>query len=282
MRQALPFLLVGAAVLAGCSQAPQAPAEVLIESAPPEEIRSGDAEAPAAAVFDAAGTTRGHIAGIVVDEAIRPIAGALVRLPGMNMERPTERDGSFGFVDLYPGPYYITVEAAGYRPADALLEVRPEEFTRAKVVLTAVPPPEPYHVTQAFEGFADVTGDPFTGSGAVLCRMCEFDFYLERQGLAAVILEAAFATPSEGDQFWFRFSPYDDTSYDARIDDGYADDPLRIEVHDADLGEEDRFTLFTEPMSFPAPKASQRFAVFVTAFYNEPPPTGWSLVAGST
>lgn len=278
-------VVVLAALLAGCSDPPAAQAEIVIESSSAEEIRSGaDAlgEAPATAVFEKAASTRGHIAGVVVDEAIRPLEGAIVRLPGMNMERPTERDGSFGFVDLYPGPYYLTIEKDGYDMAEAMLEVRPEEFTRAKVVLAAIPPPEPYRVLQAFDGFADVTGDPYTGSGTLLCRMCEFDFYLERQGLTGVVLEAAFSTPPEGAQFWHRFSPYGNGYSQSRISDGYQDDPLRVEVQDADLGDGNRFSLFIEPMSFPAPGANQGFQVFVTGFYNEPVPTGWSFVNGDT
>src|SRR5690242_11814314 len=129
-------LLVAATVLSGCSSAPHAPAEIVVQSQPgpdaPNEVRSN---ATAAANVDPPKPkTRGHIAGVVVDEAIRPIAGAKVRLPGLDLERTTDRDGAFGFVDLLPGPYYITFNATGYYPAQTVLEVKDDEFTRAKVV----------------------------------------------------------------------------------------------------------------------------------------------------
>src|ERR1041385_7398226 len=99
------------AVLAGCSGSPRAPAEILVQSDPQsgtDEVHSGNGTVPAATAPPP--KTRGHIAGVVVDEAIRPIAGAKVRLPGMDLARTTDRDGAFGFVDLLAGPYYRSEE----------------------------------------------------------------------------------------------------------------------------------------------------------------------------
>src|SRR5688500_17265416 len=104
---ALPLL---AAVLAGCSGSPSSPGEIGVESQPPEAVRSNETMA---ALFTPSPKTRGHLAGVVVDEAIRPIEGAQVRLPGLDLERKSDRDGSFGFVDLHPGPYFLTVNASG-------------------------------------------------------------------------------------------------------------------------------------------------------------------------
>src|SRR5688500_6733156 len=124
MRGAFPAaLLLLSALLAGCGAAPAAPAEVVIESKPAEEILSDDPAQPVEAVFTPAPKTRGHIAGVVVDQAIRPIEGARVRLPGLDLERVTDRDGSFGFVDLHPGPYFIQANATGFLDAEAVLHV---------------------------------------------------------------------------------------------------------------------------------------------------------------
>src|ERR1041385_3723032 len=104
-------VLVLAAVLAGCSGSPSAPAEVLVQSQPQpgaEEVHSSNGTA--AAALAPPPKTRGHIAGVVVDDAIRPIAGAKVKLPGMDLAPTTDRDGAFGFVDLLPGPYYRSEE----------------------------------------------------------------------------------------------------------------------------------------------------------------------------
>ncbi|HUR25626.1 MAG TPA: carboxypeptidase-like regulatory domain-containing protein [Candidatus Thermoplasmatota archaeon] len=276
MRGVIALLLVlVCAFLAGCSGAPAAPAEVLIESKPPEEVRSNEG---AEAVFTPSPKTRGHIAGVVVDEAIRPVEGASVHLPGLDLERTTDRDGSFGFVDLHPGPYFITVHAAGYYDAEAVLEVGEDQFTRAKVILTAVPPPEPYRVLQSFEGYTDLTSDPIFGFS--LCSVCEFDFYVDRPGLAAVILEAAYQGGASTSGFHYYFYSAGESYYSANTT-GSSGNPLRVEVRDGDLPPgEDHFRLTLEPESFPVPEQSKRFDVYVTAFYNEPPPNGWSFVNG--
>lgn len=271
----LSFLLLASSLLAGCSGGPGAPAEVVVESKPQEEVHSNET---VAAVFTPGSKTRGHLAGVVVDEAVRPIAGALVRLPGLDLERRSDRDGSFGFVDLHPGPYFITVNATGYYPAEAVLEVKTEEFTRAKVILTAVPPPEPYHVTQSFDGFADVTdNDVFTWG--FVCGSCSFDFYVDRPALRAVVFEAVPDNAAAGDGFQHWLSGTNG-SRSQTLSSGSSEAPMRLELRDGDLGDGDRFQLDVYPTSFPAPETSKGFQVFVTAFYNQPPPTGWSLVRG--
>ena len=272
------------AALAGCSEGPRAPADIVIQSAPPEEIRSGEealGQSPATEVFEKSASVRGHIAGVVVDEAIRPIQGAVVRLPGMNMERATEQDGSFGFVDLYPGPYYLTVEMGGFYKAEAMLEVKSEEFTRAKVVLAAIPPPEPYHVTMKFDGFAEATDsalDPFRLG--FLCTKCDFEVYLDRPGLREVVVEAVLESGTSSNGFTYDLAHYeccDSAAY------GTSGHPLLLPVKAKDLGaeDEDRFWIHMYPTSSPAPEMSKRFQVFVTTFYNGEAPTGWSFVNGS-
>src|SRR5687767_10257567 len=78
----------------------------------------GDSEDPAAGVdFDEleleATATTGVIRGIVVDEAIRPVAGAEVgtTLPdGAGARNTTSADdGAFGFDGLPPGTYFLTI-----------------------------------------------------------------------------------------------------------------------------------------------------------------------------
>lgn len=278
MRVPLPLsaVLLAGVLLAGCSSpGPSVPAEVLVESKPPEEVRSSDEEA-VPAVFEPAAKTRGHLAGVVVDEAIRPLEGAKVRLPGMDLERISDRDGSFGFVDLHPGAYFLTVEMEGYYPAEAMLEVTTEEFTRAKVILAAIPPPEPYHVTQSFEGYTELTGDPLFGGFGLLCTACDFDFYVDRAGLHTVIVEATSGSTVEGDGFYVTLR--DDSTY---LVSENQPDPARIELRDDDLGLGEKFELHVEPSTL-VPATARRFQVFVTAFYNEEPPLGWSFVAGDT
>lgn len=100
-RPALAALSIVALLLAGCS--------------------SGD---PPAASDDAPGATdlgleatetTGLIRGIVVDEAIRPLANATVTLVGdVPVRQTTGSDGAFGFDGLAPGTYFLKVAKLGY------------------------------------------------------------------------------------------------------------------------------------------------------------------------
>lgn len=277
---ALVLLSLLSPLLAGCSS-PQAPAELIVQSRPVEEVTSDNTTSPIAAIPKAG--TRGHFVGVVVDEAIRPLAGAEVRLPGLDLTRTTDRDGSFGFNDLYPGPYYVVANMTGYYGAEAIVKVDADEFSRAKFVLKAIPPPDPYHVIQSFAGFADLTNDPVTTAmfGSIFCNSCEFDFYLDQTGLRAVIIEAMFDSPDAGNShsFGYYFGAYDDYYYSRAVS-GEGGDPLRFEVRGDDLEGEGHYALTLEPTTFPLPEQSKSFQVFVTAFYNQFPPNGWSFVGG--
>ena len=274
---ALLFLLL-AALLAGCSGGgPKAPAEIVVNSTPlPEEneVRSNES---VPAVFTPSPKTRGHIAGVVVDEAIRPIEGAKIHLPGLDLERVSDRDGSFGFVDLHPGPYFITINATGFMPAEAVLEVQEDKFTRAKVILTRIPPPDPYHVTQSFEGYADFSEVEPNFVYGLSCGQCDFDLYIDRPGLKEVIIEAYLENAVQGDGFRYDLSDSDCCSY---YTSGSGGTPLRVQVRSEDLGEGDHFDLGIYPTAFPVPEQGKRFQVFVTAFYNEVAPTGWAIANG--
>src|SRR5688572_21153311 len=55
--------------------------------------------------------TRGILVGVVVDEAIRPIAEAKVALNaggGAPMEKTTDAEGRFAYGDLEPGTYFLS------------------------------------------------------------------------------------------------------------------------------------------------------------------------------
>jgi Carboxypeptidase regulatory-like domain len=272
MRPVAPLLAL-AILLAGCSQGPAAPAEIIVESKPIEEVTS---DTPVQAVFTPSPKSRGHIAGVVVDEAIRPIENATVRLPGLDLERPTDRDGSFGFVDLHPGPYYVLIEREGYYAAEATVEVAADEFTRVKVVLKAIPPPDPYRVMQSWDGYAEVTQmDTLFFVWGLFCTVCEFEAYVDPVGLHDIVLEAVLDSGAASNGFTFRVSQGE--FYAA----GKQGNPMLFQRKVADLDpNEDLFTTYIEPTSFPVPETGKSFQVFLTAFYNEDPPVGWSFVAG--
>lgn len=131
--------LVVALVLAGCSGDPK-PSST--DGAPEPE-------------FDVEATdTTGVIRGIVVDTAIRPLAGVLVNLTtGPSMT--TGDDGAFGFEGLEPGTYFIHAAKPGFSSTQASTDVvagvdAPEML---KVQLIPDPVQQPYIESYSFQGF---------------------------------------------------------------------------------------------------------------------------------
>src|SRR5688572_2997273 len=85
-------------LLAGCSSSPEG------DGAGPDFSDLG---------LDASDTT-GLIRGIVVDDAIRPVAGANVTLTPGGQTARTTANGTFGFDGLAAGSYFLAVELYGY------------------------------------------------------------------------------------------------------------------------------------------------------------------------
>lgn len=117
---------------------------------------------PAEPAFEELGlqatATTGVMRGVVVDEAIRPIAGAKVSLTGgTERETTTGAEGIFGFSGLQPGPYFVQVAKPGFVTAQASAEVVAgvAEPPIVKVLLTADPTTAPYVTTYLFEGFIE-------------------------------------------------------------------------------------------------------------------------------
>ncbi|MHB1261449.1 MAG: carboxypeptidase-like regulatory domain-containing protein [Thermoplasmatota archaeon] len=134
-------LLLSLVLLAGCSQSPPA--------GPAEPV--ADFEALELAATD----TTGVIRGIVVDEAIRPIGNATIRLTPGEQEARTGDGGTFGFDGLEPGTYFLRVERRGYNSTQTSTEVIAgvAEPAIVKVLLGLNPIATPYVEALAFNGF---------------------------------------------------------------------------------------------------------------------------------
>lgn len=99
--------------------------------------------------------TTGVIRGLVVDPAIKPVAGATVTLAGTPQTATTGEDGLFGFEGLAPATYFLQVEKRGYRTSQQSAEVIAgvAEPAITKVLLLADPSQLPYLVVQSYEGY---------------------------------------------------------------------------------------------------------------------------------
>jgi hypothetical protein len=133
-------ILLTLAFLAGCTQPPAAETDPL-------------------AGFDdldlAATATTGIIRGIVVDEAIRPVANASVTLTPGDKGTTTTLGGAFGFEGLEPGTYFLRVERLGYNATQTSTEVVAgvAEPPIVKILLTTNLEDLPYVEVLQFSGF---------------------------------------------------------------------------------------------------------------------------------
>lgn len=104
-----------------------------------------------------ASDTTGVIRGVVVDEAIRPLAGVLVEVRGADaaVNRTTGDDGFFGFDDLAPGTYFVAAQKAGFAAQQTSVEVEAgvEEPPVVKILLIADASTLPYVTLHQWEGY---------------------------------------------------------------------------------------------------------------------------------
>jgi hypothetical protein len=99
--------------------------------------------------------TTGIIRGVVVDEAVRPVANATIRLTPGDARTTSTADGLFGFANLAPGTYFLAVTRPGYNPVQASTDVVAgvAEPPIVKVLLTANATLAPYVDALRFQGF---------------------------------------------------------------------------------------------------------------------------------
>lgn len=137
MVRGLPLVVLAFLVLAGCSQAPK---------------HSQSDAVPGVAVQ--ATRTTGVIRGLVVDAAIRPLAGATLHLRPGNATATTNQAGSFGFQGLAPGTYFLTASRRGYTTVQQSVDVAAnvDEPAPVRLQVEQLPSQRPYHDVIHFRG----------------------------------------------------------------------------------------------------------------------------------
>jgi hypothetical protein len=119
----------------------------------------------------------GAIRGIVVDERIRPVAGASVKLTG-GLERTTTSDdqGRFVFSGLTPGTYFLTVTSPAHKEVQSSADVVAglEEPPLVRVQLERLFQQDPYSVQVTREGFFECSQ---AGAGLYASSNCVYDPY---------------------------------------------------------------------------------------------------------
>lgn len=83
-----------------------------------------------------------HIEGVVVDDAITPLANATITVVGTNLTASSDVDGRFSIEVPEPGIYVLRVTQAGHIPQETEVNVADaEELVQVKLTPIAVPVP---------------------------------------------------------------------------------------------------------------------------------------------
>jgi hypothetical protein len=303
----LACLLLTAFTLSGCSGGNETP-----ESSRAEELAEG---APEIVVTE----TTGGIRGVVVDEAVRPIAGATVEVVGTDKKMVTDETGLFSFSGLEAGPYFIKASHPLYDVQQQSAEVAAGVANPApvKILLTRVVLQDPYIQTLKYDGFIVCSANAVVpGVGGLLSEECgegvgvpctvpppvgcqrvggqgnnnvQFDFTIGA-GAKTIIVEKAWEPTSDAGKALYSpiatewsCLPTCSGNYLGEMD---GESPIYAAMSNDTFEEEvvpdeTIISVFTwASPSYSGTVLNQKYTDFVTVFYGLPAPEGWSLVNG--
>ncbi len=161
MRSIAAILLLIAIAFSGCSEASEVPPNVEGPTKAEEGLQATD--------------STGVIRGVVVDDAIAPLAGVTVSIKALELSATTLDDGSFGFADLEPGVHVLQASKPGYTTTQstATVEAAIDKPPIVRIQLPLAPGTAPYIVPYQFDGIMTCSfeaGAPGVGSlGGNVC-----------------------------------------------------------------------------------------------------------------
>lgn len=212
----------------------------------------------------------GAISGIVVNDAIYPIAGANVSLRGLGRGIDTDSNGRFVFERVPPGLWVAVVHKDGHLEGLGTLNVKSGDVAKAVLMAKRVPYVAPYHQTVEFQTFAS--------ANAFIDGRPEYVVGLDGN-VQDVIVEALWSPlTSPSNPLRYRIEP--ERAGETHVLTGTSANPMRFAVPDDNLPIGTyavRVQVYPDLVTAP-PESSGR--IFVTSFYVEPAPDGWSFVRG--
>jgi hypothetical protein len=267
-----------------------------------------DPEGPS---VDATSTT-GGIRGVVVDEAIRPLAGVEVQVLGTGKNATSDADGLFAVSGLLQASYVVEASHLLYGSAQQAVQVlagvRDPPLVRFQLVRNERA--EPYTETLKFDGFiacsanavvllSEECGEGFpTPAGRIgqqANSRVHFDFSVSGADIQGMVVEQAWEATSDAGRGFYTilFANYTCDSALGYCGGDYAhvmegESPLRGAL---DLEAIDTFGVapgllmsvytYASPATMPAGVVlNQPYQTFVTNFYGRPAPDDWSFVRG--
>ena len=100
-------------------------------------------------------SSTGIIRGVIVDQAIRPLANASVTLTPGGHATTSTADGRFGFDGLEPGTYFLLATRQGHEEAQASTDVVAGVLDPpiVRILLTVIPSQQPYVEAFSYDAF---------------------------------------------------------------------------------------------------------------------------------
>jgi Carboxypeptidase regulatory-like domain len=295
-----PLLAVALALaLAGCS------------SSPPEAVDDAPQAAFEELALESTATT-GIIRGIVVDTAIRPIAGASVTLRAdPPVATTTTADGAFGFDGLESGTYFLSIHKVGFldvqQSAEVVAGVAEPPIVKVQVVSDGKP--SPYYGEYKVEGIIECGTSAVAACGGVhdaiviVCvnsggAVClpqptndAYSAFLWLDGgtpdyIQTEMVWQSTQALSNDMNYALRYAEretYDNGMYEGGIDSFEGPSPLLGNIsgedaEDAELGNRTGlvFSIFSGNQEYPVGvTVEQRYTFFIHAFYGYIPPADW-------
>lgn len=260
-------------------------------------------------------STTGGIRGVVVDDAVRPIKGALVQVDTTSKNVTTGEDGTFVFSGLEPGTYFVSVSHPLYKSAQASAEVVAGDSSPkvTKILLVRSVFASPYMATVQFDGYIVCSANAVLPLvGGILSEECgegvgvpgvgrvggqsnnnvEFDFYVDGPFVKSMVVEQVWEATSDAGRALYSpiatewvcdpicsghtFAEIEGESPTYQYIDNATLEPLN-------LSSAAPVSIFTwaSPSTTPiGVTLNQQYSEYVTMFYYLPAPEGWSLVNG--
>lgn len=237
--------------------------------------------------------TTGAIRGLVVDEAIRPLAAATISVPRLGVVQQTDLDGLFAFGGLAPGLYSIEAEKAGHASVQVLIEVAADvDPPLTRIVLATNPVTQPYVEAYSTDLFL-TAATPFYSFGSTVNRALGnasqgAGFFMTRNA-TVVQLELTWE-PNSATAEWAGLAGIlkeNDEILTGTVVSGPSPLSLRLNgTHEGRVA--NGFFMRADPAEWrpdtlpPNPAGvlvvNQRYQGFGHAFYNFPPQDGWLFV----
>jgi hypothetical protein len=222
----------------------------------------------------AADDIRGAVSGIVVNEAIFPVPNATVAVRDRDLEATTDADGRFVFEDMAPGLYTLTVRMEAYADGLGTVNVKSGLVTKSILQVQHLPVRDPYHTTLKFSVAYNEVDATWSG---VPDQLVAFDMQP-----STVVLEAVWSglvDTTVEDLLQYYVQPESDPE---RQQSGGGPNPLRVQL-DSDFFPRGEYAVrFNVFPSYTSLSVESRGDLFLTIFYVQPAPDGWSLAAGDT